>query len=111
LIRGAFGVGGALALAVVGHGVFWGDAQGEGGLAAMGLGGYGVLKKPELDLAPVTTLLALVAVTERSRPLENLPVDMQQRLAPISLAWTAENRERVLAEWTRRFAGKSEPAP
>jgi hypothetical protein len=36
---------------------------------------------------------------------------MQQRLAPISLAWTAENRERVLAEWTRRFAGKSEPAP
>lgn len=54
---------------------------------------------------------ALVAVTERSRPLENLPVDMQQRLAPISLAWTAENRERVLAEWTRRFAGKSEAAP
>jgi len=54
---------------------------------------------------------ALVAVTERSRPLENLPPDMQQRLAPVSLAWTAENRERVLAEWTRRFEGKSEPAP
>jgi iron(III) transport system substrate-binding protein len=54
---------------------------------------------------------ALVAVTARSRPLENLPADMQQRLAPISLAWTAENRERVLAEWTRRFEGKSEPAP
>jgi choline-sulfatase len=63
LIRGAFVVGAALGLAVVGHGVFWGDAQGEGGLAALGLGGYGVLKKPELDLAPVTTLLALVAVT------------------------------------------------
>lgn len=54
---------------------------------------------------------ALVAVTERSRPLENLPSDMQQRLAPVSLTWTAENRERVLAEWTRRFEGKSEPAP
>ncbi|MEZ4392713.1 MAG: sulfatase-like hydrolase/transferase [Polyangiales bacterium] len=52
--------GAALGAAVIGHGLYWGDAHGQGGAAALLLGGYGVLKKPELDLAPVWMLLALL---------------------------------------------------
>jgi iron(III) transport system substrate-binding protein len=52
---------------------------------------------------------AVVAVTSLSKPLANLPPDIKARLAPIDLRWTADNRDRVLAEWVRRYDGKSEP--
>ncbi len=51
------------ALAVAGHGVYHGDIHGHGGPAALLLGGYGVLKKPELDLAPVAMLASVGALT------------------------------------------------
>lgn len=61
VLRAAAG-GALVAVAVVAHGVYWGDAHGQGGAAAALMGGYGVLKKPELDLSPVWMLLALTAI-------------------------------------------------
>jgi iron(III) transport system substrate-binding protein len=41
--------------------------------------------------------------------LPGLPADYARHLAPISLAWTSANRDRIIDEWTRRFGAKSEP--
>jgi choline-sulfatase len=58
------GVAGLLAaLAVAGHGAYHGDIHGHGGGRALLMGAYGVLKKPELDLAPVAMLAAIGALT------------------------------------------------
>ena len=53
-------VGAARAALVFAHGLFWGDDQGRSRGLALFMGGYGVLKKPELDLTPVLQLLAVV---------------------------------------------------
>ena len=37
------------------------------------------------------------------------PPSPAEQLAKLDLRWAAENRERVLREWTRRYGGKSEP--
>ncbi|MEZ4409939.1 MAG: sulfatase [Polyangiales bacterium] len=49
-----------VAALIFAHGVFWGDDQGRSRGLALFMGGYGVLKKPELDLTPVLQLLAVV---------------------------------------------------
>ncbi len=73
-------VGVALAAAIVGHGVFWGSVDGRGRAVALLMGGYGVLKKPELDLAPVAMLAsigglgAVLAVLLRRAGLVSLPL-------------------------------------
>ena len=61
LVPGAVGLG--LAAAVVGHGAYHGDIHGHGALRALFMGAYGVLKKPELDLAPVAMLASIGALT------------------------------------------------
>lgn len=33
----------------------------------------------------------------------------EARMARVSLSWIAENRERIIAEWTRRYDGKAAP--
>lgn len=53
LLAGAF-----LALAVFAYGLSRGDVDGRGGA----LGGFGVLRKPELDLSPVAQLAVIVSV-------------------------------------------------
>jgi iron(III) transport system substrate-binding protein len=30
-------------------------------------------------------------------------------MLPLDLAWMSENRDRILAEWTKRYDGKSAP--
>ncbi len=55
-------VGLVFATAVVAHGVYYGDEQGHGRAAALLMGAYGVLKKPELDLAPVAMLASIGAI-------------------------------------------------
>jgi arylsulfatase A-like enzyme len=54
----AWSVGALFAALIVAMGVTTGDIHGRGGL----LGGYGVLKKPELDLSPVLTLLGALGL-------------------------------------------------
>jgi iron(III) transport system substrate-binding protein len=53
--------------------------------------------------------LAVVALPGIAKPLEFIPTDIEQRLLKNDFAWAAEHRERILAEWSRRYDGKSEP--
>lgn len=50
---------------------------------------------------------AIVAVPSLNRPLPNVPADYASRLAKNDFAWAAKNREKILAEWTKRYEGKA----
>jgi iron(III) transport system substrate-binding protein len=52
---------------------------------------------------------AITAMPGVAAPLANIPADYESRLVKMDFAVTAASRERVLAEWTRRYDGKSEP--
>ena len=52
---------------------------------------------------------AITAQPGVAAPLPNVPKDYEQRLVKMDFAWAADNRERILAEWTRRYNAKSEP--
>lgn len=43
--------------------------------------------------------------------IAELPADYEKRLIDNDFAWASENRERILAEWRKRYDGKSEPLP
>jgi iron(III) transport system substrate-binding protein len=51
---------------------------------------------------------AITAQPGVASPLANVPKDYEARLVKMDFATTAANRERVLAEWTRRYDGKTE---
>lgn len=51
---------------------------------------------------------AVVAIPGIQAKLENIQGDVEQMLAKNDFQWAAANRDRVLAEWTRRYDGKSE---
>jgi iron(III) transport system substrate-binding protein len=42
-------------------------------------------------------------------PLPNVPADYEKRLVKMDFNWAADNRERILAEWNKRYNAKSEP--
>ena len=44
-----------------------------------------------------------------AKPLDFVPADYEQRLVKNDFAWSAKNRDKILAEWTKRYDGKSEP--
>jgi iron(III) transport system substrate-binding protein len=52
---------------------------------------------------------AIVAVPQLSKPLPNVPADYASRLAKNDFAWAAKNRDRVLAEWSKRYESKAAP--
>jgi iron(III) transport system substrate-binding protein len=54
---------------------------------------YGLVTDPEIREAP-----------------EGFPEDPRAQIIENDFAWAAENRERILAEWNRRYATKSEPS-
>ena len=51
---------------------------------------------------------AITAQPGLASPLPNIPRDYEARLVKMDFNVAAENRERVLAEWTKRYNGKSE---
>jgi iron(III) transport system substrate-binding protein len=51
---------------------------------------------------------AITAQPGVAAPLENVPKDYEARLVNMDFAVTAANRERVLAEWTKRYNAKTE---
>ena len=51
---------------------------------------------------------AITAMPGVAEPLANVPKDYEQRLVKMDFAWAANNRERILAEWTKRYDGKTE---
>jgi iron(III) transport system substrate-binding protein len=52
---------------------------------------------------------AIVAYPGVAKPNPLIPAHYEQLLIKQDLKWSAANRERILAEWTRRYDGKSEP--
>jgi iron(III) transport system substrate-binding protein len=55
------------------------------------------------------TNFAITAQPGVAAPLANVPKDYEQRLVKMDFAWAADNRERILAEWNKRYSAKSEP--
>ena len=51
---------------------------------------------------------AITAMPGVAQPLPNIPADYEQRLVKMDFAWAANNRERILAEWIKRYDGKTE---
>jgi iron(III) transport system substrate-binding protein len=52
---------------------------------------------------------AIVAHPDVSKPPASYPPHIEARMARNDLAWMAENRTRILAEWTRRYGAKVQP--
>jgi iron(III) transport system substrate-binding protein len=52
---------------------------------------------------------AITAQPGVAAPLANVPADYEKRLVKMDFTVAADNRERVLAEWNKRYDAKSEP--
>ena len=52
---------------------------------------------------------AIVAVPAMNQPLPNVPADYASRLVKNDFSWAAKNRDRILAEWSRRYESKAAP--
>ena len=52
---------------------------------------------------------AVVAMPGMSKQLEFIPVDYEKHLIKNDFEWSAKNRDRILAEWTKRYNSKSLP--
>ena len=52
---------------------------------------------------------AIVALEGIASPLEFVEGDIASMLIKNDFTWAAENRDRILAEWAKRYDGKSEP--
>ncbi len=52
---------------------------------------------------------AVIAIPELAQPVEHFPENIQEKMIENDFDWAAENRERILAEWQRRYGIKSEP--
>ena len=51
---------------------------------------------------------AITAVPGMASVLPNVPSDYEARLVKMDFSWAAENRERILAEWSKRYDSKTE---
>jgi iron(III) transport system substrate-binding protein len=51
---------------------------------------------------------AITAQPGVAAPLANVPKDYESRLVKLDFTWAADNRERILAEWTKRYNAKTE---
>lgn len=52
---------------------------------------------------------AIVAMPGVARPLPNVPANYEQMLVKNDFGWAAKNRDRILAEWEKRYNAKAEP--
>ena len=52
---------------------------------------------------------ALVAREGVSNPVPNYPEGEEDALVDVDFYWVAANRDRILAEWQKRYGGKDEP--
>ena len=51
---------------------------------------------------------AITAQPGVAEPLANIPRDYEHRLINMNFEWSAKNRDRILAEWNKRYNAKSE---
>jgi iron(III) transport system substrate-binding protein len=52
---------------------------------------------------------AIVAIPGIAKPLDYVPSNIESMLIKNDFKWAAENRDRILSEWTKRYDNKSEP--
>lgn len=52
---------------------------------------------------------AVSAMPELGKPVPHLPTDLAERIMKNDFAWASKNRERILAEWVRRYESKADP--
>jgi len=52
---------------------------------------------------------AIVALPDVAKKLENIDADIESLLIKNDFTWAAENRDRILKEWSKRYDSKSEP--
>jgi iron(III) transport system substrate-binding protein len=52
---------------------------------------------------------AIVAVPALSKPLPNVPANYASLLVKNDFAWAANNRDKILAEWSKRYESKAAP--
>ena len=52
---------------------------------------------------------AVLAVPGIAKPLDFVPADYEKRLVKNDFAWSAKNRDKIIAEWLKRYDAKSEP--
>ena len=52
---------------------------------------------------------AIVAVKALSQPLPNVPANYPSMLAKNDFQWAANNRDKILAEWSKRYESKAAP--
>lgn len=52
---------------------------------------------------------AVAARPEYSKPIKHLPSNLAQLLMENDFVWASRNRDRILAEWGRRYDGKADP--
>ncbi len=56
-----------------------------------------------------STFYAVTAIAGAGTPTPNYPANAEQAMIKNDLAWMATNRDRILAEWTKRYDAKSAP--
>ncbi|MCE3247970.1 MAG: putative periplasmic 2-aminoethylphosphonate-binding transporter protein [Geminicoccaceae bacterium] len=52
---------------------------------------------------------AVVAIPGLAQKLEHMPENLEEKMIENDFDWAASNRERILAEWQKRYGSKSEP--
>jgi iron(III) transport system substrate-binding protein len=52
---------------------------------------------------------AVLAMPGMAVPLEFVPADYEKRLVKNDFAWSAKNRDKIIAEWMKKYDAKSEP--
>jgi iron(III) transport system substrate-binding protein len=52
---------------------------------------------------------AVVAMPGIAQPVEHFPENIPEKMIENDFEWSANNREKILSEWTNRYDGKSEP--
>lgn len=51
---------------------------------------------------------AVLALPGIAKPVENYPANASEAMLDLDFEWSANNRERILAEWSKRYDAKSE---
>ncbi|MBS0539620.1 MAG: putative 2-aminoethylphosphonate ABC transporter substrate-binding protein [Proteobacteria bacterium] len=74
--------------------------------AAKKLADWATTKKANELYAKTYPIVALAGVANAP---PNYPADIEKAMVKIDVEWMAKNRDRILAEWTKRYDGKSAP--
>lgn len=52
---------------------------------------------------------AVVAYPGVAKPVKNYPTNVAEKMIDNDFSWAASNRKKILAEWSKRYDGKSDP--